>query len=59
MNISKLLLVRRRLILCTTLSSQEHRDVKLGLVTLHVTRLGQQKVDKVGLVFGSPLMYLF
>ena len=40
--------VHGRLDLFTTLILQEHRDLKSGLVTLHVARLDPQKFTKLG-----------
>ena len=46
---ASLLWIHERLLLFTTLSPQEHHDLKLDLITFHVTRLSLKKVDKVGL----------
>ena len=46
------MLVHGRIILFIALSPEEHHDLKLGLITLHVTRLGIKKVGKVGLDWG-------
>ena len=49
---TSLLSVHKRLILFTTLSPQEHRNLNLGLVALHVIRFCPHKVDKVELDWG-------
>ena len=38
----------KRLILFTTPFPQEYWDLQSSLITLHVTRLGMQTIDKVG-----------
>ena len=39
--------IHGRLVLFTRLPPQEHRDLKLSLPTLHMTRLDMKKIDKV------------
>ena len=40
--------IHERLSLFTKLVPQKHRDLKLGLIILHVTRLDLKKVGKDG-----------